>query len=198
MENAMPVRDSLAVLILIFCLTAPTYGLPVVRIARAGTDHHSAATVASDTADYIRNSAIANMFEVAAADVAQKTSHNDAVRHFSEVIIDDQNAIQDALGATLKQAEFTMTLPSALDAPHDAMVTQLADTAASDFDLAFMQQQIVANESALRVQASYAKNGRDLSLRKFASQAIPRIQMHLALAEHILRQLSPKTTSARR
>ena len=194
----MRARDRFALLVLTFCLVAPANALPVVRIARAGIDHHSAATVASDTADYIRNSAIGDMFEIAVAKVAKKTSHSYDVQRFAQMIIDDHTAILDALTATLKQAEFAMTLPPALDTSHDEIVKQLEDTSATDFDASFMQQQIMANESALRVQTSYARSGRDLSLRKFATQTIPKIQMHLNLAERIFQQLSPKTASARR
>jgi putative membrane protein len=198
MESAMRTGDSLAVLIFTLCLTAPTHGLPVVRIAQAGTDHHSAATVASDTADYIRNSAIGDLFEIAAAKVARKTTHNDDIRRFSQMLIDDHTTIQETLAATLRQAEFAMTLPSSLDAPHDAIVRPLEDAAVKNFDLNFMQQQIAAMESALRVQTTYARKGRDLTLRRFASQTIPKIEMHLALAERIFQQLSPKTASVRR
>ena len=193
----MRARNLFTTLILALCLSAPAHALPMVRIARAGTDHHSAATVASDTADYIRNSAIADMFEIAAAKVAQQASNREDVRHFSQLIADDHAALENALAATLRQDEFAMTLPDTLDAPHDAIVKQLKDSSAADFDANFMQQQILANESALRVQISYARSGRDLSLRKFASQTIPVIQMHLALAEHIFQLLSPKTASAR-
>jgi putative membrane protein len=194
----MRARDRFALLALTLCLAAPANALPVVRIARAGgTDRHSAATVASDTADYIRNSAIGDMFEIAAAKVAQKTSHNYDVRRFSQMIIDDHTAILDGLATTLKQAEFAMTLPPSLDVPHDAIVKQLEDTNAADFDANFLQQQIVANESALRVQTSYARNGRDLSLRNFANQTIPKIRRHLNHAERIFQQLSPKTASVR-
>ena len=190
--------DRFALLALTLCLAAPSNALPVVRIARAGIDHHSAATVASDTADYIRNSALGDMFEIASAKVAQKTSHNYAVQRFAQTIVDDHTAILDALTVTLKQAEFAMTLPVSLDAPRDAILKRLEDTSATDFDSSFMQQQIVANQSALRVQTSYARDGRDLSLRQFASQTVPKIQMHLSLAERIFQQLSPKTASARR
>lgn len=191
----MRARDRIALSVIALCLATPASALPVVRIAMAGTGHHSAATVASDTADYIRNSAITDMFEIASAKIAQKTSHNYAIQRFAQMIIDDHTAVDDALGSTLKEAEFAMTLPAALDAPHDAIVKQLEDTNAADFDSNFMQQQIIANESALRVQTSYARNGRDLSLRKFASQTIPTIVTQLGLAERIFQRLSPKTAS---
>jgi len=77
-------------------------------------------------------------------------------------------------------------------------VQQLEDTAAANFDVSFMQQQIVTMQSALRVQTSYAKSGRDLTLRRFASETIPKIETHLALAQRIFQKLSPKTASTRR
>ena len=189
----MRARDPIILSMLALCLTAQAHALPVVRIARA--DHHPAAMVGSDTADYIRNSAFGDMFAIETARVAQNTSHNYDVRRFSQMIISDHTAMQNALAVILKQDEFAMTLPPLLDASHAALVKQVEDATVADFDADFMQQQIVANQSALRVQASYARSGRDLSLREFASATIPKIQMHLVLAERIFRQLSPKTAS---
>src|SRR5215472_11091425 len=107
----MRARHPIAVLFLSLSLAAPAAALPVVRIALASTDHHPPATVASDTADYIRNSAIANTFGITTGKIAQRMSRNDDVRHFSKVVIDDDTSMQDALTTTLEQAEFAMTLP---------------------------------------------------------------------------------------
>ena len=191
----MRARDPFATVLLALSLTNPAGALPVVRIAQAVTDHHSPATVASDTADYIRNSAIGDLFEISAAKVAQRTSHDDDVLRFSRMIIDDQTANRNALATTLKQDEFAMTLPPSLDAPHNAIVMQLQDATVANFNANYIQQQIMANKSALRVQASYARNGRDLGLRQFAGQTIPKIRMHLAVAEHIFQHLSAKTAN---
>ena len=178
-------------------LSSSAWALPMVQIARPVTDHHSAATLASDTADYIRNAAIGDMFAIAAARVAQKKSHNYDVQRFAQMAIDDNRAFADALTLTLKQAEFAMTLPALLDTEHAQLVKQLEATPQSDFDASYMQQQIMAHQSALRVHASYAKNGRDQSLRQYAGQAIPKIRLQLTLAERIFEKISPKTAALR-
>jgi len=186
-----------ASLLVLMSQSSFAWALPMVQIGHRATDHHSAATLASDTADYLRNAAIGNMFAIAAAKVAQKKSHNYDVQQFAQMAIDDNRAFADALALTLKQAEFAMTLPALLDTEHAVLIKQLEATPQPDFDASYMQQQIIAHQSALRVHASYAKNGRDQSLRQYAGQTIPKIRTQLTLAERIFEKISPKTAALR-
>jgi putative membrane protein len=180
-------------LIAFLALASPAFGLPATQIAFKGTPHHATAALSGDTADYIRNAAIGDMFEVGAGQVAMDKAQDDDVRRFAHMAFSDYGANGAALTETLNEDAFEMTLPDALDAPHTLLITQLQSTPDGDFDAAYMQQQIIAQESALRVHASYARTGRDKALRAYAAQIVPQIRLRLTVAEQILQKISAKT-----
>lgn len=188
-------RAVIPALLLTALVVTDTNALPVVRIARADTERHSVATLESDTADYIRNAAIGDMFEIAAAQVAVSRSHDPALQQFARMMVADHKAMENRLATDLQRAEFSMTLPDTLDAAHILLVQQLQSANDRDFDSAFLQQQIMTHESALRLHLTYAQSGRDGSLRHYAAAAIPKIRSHLAAAEELLRRTAPRTAS---
>ncbi len=171
--------------------------LPATQIALKGTPRHATVTLATDTADYIRNAAMNDMFEVNAAKVALDKSQDFDVQRFARMALSDYGANGAALAVTLSQDAFEMTLPEALDDPHALLVDQLESTADTDFDVAYMQSQIMAQESALRFHARYARTGRDRALRDYAREVLPQIRLRLTVAEQILQKISPKTASTR-
>ncbi len=176
-------------------LASPATALPTTQIAFKGTAHHSTITLATDTADYIRNAAMSDMFEVNAAKVALDKSQDFDVQRFARMALSDYGANGAALAATLGEDAFEMTLPESLDDPHAALVNQLDSTADAEFDVAYMQAQIMAQETALRFHASYARTGRDQALRTYAREVVPQIRLRLTVAEQILQKISPKTAA---
>jgi putative membrane protein len=178
-------------------VATPVCALPATQIALKGTPHHATVTLATDTADYIRGAAMNDMFEVNAAKVALDKSQDFDVQRFARMALSDYGANGAALAATLSQDAFEMTLPEALDDPHALLVDQLEATADTDFDVAYMQAQIMAQESALRLHARYARTGRDQALRAYAKEVLPQIRLRLTVAEQILQKISPKTASTR-
>lgn len=190
----MRVPRTLPVLALL-TITSTASALPATQIAFKGTPQHATVTLATDTADYIRNAAIGDMYEVNAAKVAIDKSQDFDVQRFAHMALSDYAANGAALTETLSQNTFEMTLPDSLDDPHTLLVKQLESTAGPDFDAAYMQAQIIAQESALRLNASYARTGRDKSLRAYAADTLPQIRMRLTLAEQILQKISLKTAA---
>jgi putative membrane protein len=176
-------------------ITSTAGALPATQIAFKGTPQHATGILATDTADYIRNAAIGDMFEVAAAKIAIDKSQDFDVQRFAHMALSDCAANGAALAETLSQNTFQMTLPDSLDDTHVLLVKQLQSTAGIDFDAAYMQAQVIAQKSALRLNASYARTGRDKSLRAYAAETLPQIRMRLTLAEQILQKMSPKTAA---
>jgi putative membrane protein len=176
-------------------LTSSAVALPATQIVLKASPHHATAALAADTADYIRNAAIIDMFEVNAAKLAIDKARDFSVQRFARMMLSDYDASGASLAATLSQATFQMTLPDGLDDPHTNLVEQLRSSPDEGFDAAYMQQQVIAQQSALRLHASYARIGRDRALRTYAAQILPQIRMRLALAERVFREISPKSAA---
>jgi putative membrane protein len=171
--------------------------LPLVRLAHADAVHRSTAGSLPTTSDYVSSALMSDKFEVAAARVAQDKARNSDVQRFAQTMVRDHGATSDELTGILKQNAFAFTPPTDLDDEHAAMVRELADTAATDFDRHYMQQQIDSHQAALRVQNAYAHGGRDQVLRKYAAEMAPKLRAHLELARQILSRISRVASRSR-
>jgi putative membrane protein len=170
--------------------SASVLALPLVQSTISVASHREAAPSAPDTSDYLRAAIMGDKFEVNAAQVARSKSQNHDVQRFAQMMVRDYSSADSELSSILKQSAFSFTPPANLDNEHAAMVHELQSSPLVDFDRRYMQLQIAAHESALRLQNDYARAGRDQPLRKFALGTVPKIKMHLELARQIFAKMS--------
>ena len=166
--------------------TTALSAMPLVGVGQQGTQ---ASPSVPDTSDYVTATLMGDKFEVAAAKVAQGKSSNYEVQRFAQMMISDHSASSEALSTLLKQNTFAFAAPAKLDNEHAALVRQLWDSPKTDFSRRYMEQQVAMQESALRLQNTYAQGGRDDSLKKFASTTSPKLKMQLELARRILSKM---------
>ena len=164
--------------------------LPLVRLAQADAIHRGEGRSALATSDYVKSTLMSDKFEIAAARIAQEKSRNSDVQRFAQMTIQDRGATSDELTGILKQNAFAFTPPAELDDEHAAMVRELGNTPATDFDRHYIQQQIDAHQSALRVQYAYVRGGRDQVLRQYAAETAPKIRTQLELARKLFSAMS--------
>lgn len=72
-----------------------------------------------------------------------------------------------------------------LDARRSEMLNQLAAARGAQFDALYATMQVEAHQEALGLHQGYAQTGFDPGLRGFASQAVPVVQEHLAMAQRL-------------
>jgi len=189
-------RASGGVLSMLFLIASlgRSEALPLLRVAG---ERSPAPAIENNTADYIRSCAIDSLSISASAKIALKRAHDRAVRQFAQSMLNDPDASKRSFAALLDSDAFSMTLPQSIDREHAAVITQLGSAPDGDFDANYMQQQMLLNETALRLNATYAKTGRDDPLRRYAMAALPSIRQRLVLAERLFHKLHPRLASAR-
>jgi len=149
-------------------------------VAATGVGMASAATHGLTAAAYVPAAAMADMYEIEAAKIALQRSKTPAIKHLAQMIIDDHTASSAKLKAALPQAAPNLTLPTALDDRRTGMLQNLRAAGDSDFDLAYLHQQLGAHTEALTLHQEYAKGGDNAALKALASDAVPMIQKHLS------------------
>jgi putative membrane protein len=145
----------------------------------------TAATAPASAADYVRQAALSDMYEVQASRLALDRATSPSVKSFAQQMVTDHTATTNGLKATLASANLPATPPTALDARRVDMLGQLSRTSGGDFDRLYLQQQGAAHQEALLLHTAYAQGGDTPPLRTFAGQAAGRVQMHIDM----LRQL---------
>ncbi len=131
--------------------------------------------------EFVATAAASDMYEVQAAKIALKRSHDTEVKNFARMMVADHTAST----ARIKQAIAESGQADALPAPKtlpDAqtmMLEMLTAAAVVDFDKTYIAQQLMAHQDALNLMTGYAKGGDVPTLKTAASEIAPKVQMHL-------------------
>jgi len=149
----------------------------------ATPDANPAATVptpANEAAapDFVAKAAASDMFEVAAAGVAQKRATDPKVKSFAAMMIKDHTASTAALKKAIADSGQTITPPAVLPADLQGKVDDLNKVEAKDFDKAYLEGQVDAHQGALDLMQRYAEDGDVAQIKTFAAATAPVVQKH--------------------
>jgi putative membrane protein len=139
------------------------------------------AVLAPSDAAFINSAATSGTEEVSFAQLAQTNSNNPAVLRFAGEMVRDHTLANQQL---TKLAETkAMGVPSAMDAPHQALYGQLGSSNGSAFDQVYVNGQVQDHVLAVQLFQMEAQSGVDPDLRGFAQHYLPMMQQHLQMAQ---------------
>lgn len=145
------------------------------------------AAVSQQTTDFVQKASEGNLFEIESSKIAlQKTSAKD-VKDFAQRMVADHTQIGDQLKKALNDSGTGLTPATVLDNDHQNTINSLNAAAPTTFDNLYAQAQVKAHDEAVNLFTGYAQNGDDAVLKKFASNTLPMLKEHQALA-HTLSQ----------
>lgn len=127
-----------------------------------------------------------DMYEVEAARVALRRSHNRQIRSFADKTIAEHSRSTEELGNLLLKVDRAPSLPKHLDDRRQGMIDELRGARDADFDGRFVSQQINAHNEALILMRGYGQNGDNKLAKEFANRSINIVESHLRIAEQLL------------
>jgi len=138
----------------------------------------SANTMGShDTGAFVSNASQSDMYEIQAAQIAEKRSKNKAIQDFAKMMVKDHTKSTALLKPAAAAANQT---PAAkLDNRRQGFIDHLNSASDADFDKTYVDQQVAAHQEALDLMQGYAKDGSDAGLKGVAANIAPTVQMHL-------------------
>jgi len=151
--------------------------------AAAEEESRSVATVPLSTAEYVRKSAISDIFEMNAGNLAAEKSADPAIREFGRAMVDEHARSSNDLKMTLQQANVKASVPTTLDREHQELLKELQFQSGDQFDRTFLQAQLKGHRDALDLQRAYSQSGDNEALRKIAAEKTPVVEEHLAKLE---------------
>ncbi len=101
------------------------------------------------------------------------------VKGLAKMMVMDHTKAGQEMDKALKASGLSLAPPAGLDDRRKGMLQNLKAAGDSDFDLAYLHQQLAAHMEALTLMNGYAKDGDDASLKAFAAQTAPVVQKHL-------------------
>jgi putative membrane protein len=159
--------------------------------SRADTDE--AMTAGATPATFVEHAAQDGMTEVQLAKIALKKSSNDQVKQFAQKMEQDHTQANEQLASIAKSKG--LTVPTKLDAKHEAMVKNLSAKSGKAFDRAYAEHMAKDHAKAVALFQAAAKSS-DPDIAAFAQKTLPTLEQHEQLADNLRSSTGTRTASA--
>jgi putative membrane protein len=147
------------------------------------TGVNSALGIAPKTADFVKEVAMSDMTEIAAAKVGLERG-NAQEKAFATQMITDHTKTSEEL-KSMVPAEARAAIPTALDSSSQSKIDKLKNAKPDDFSSDFDAMQVSAHKDAVSLFERYAKGGEDPKLKEWAGKTLPALQHHLEMAQNL-------------
>ncbi len=148
------------------------------------TGVNSTLGIAPTTADFVKEVAISDMFELASNKLAQDKG-NAAEKSFAAMMVTDHTKTSSELKSLVGGGRVTADLPTGLDSAHQTKLDKLKGLSGKDFSSSFDSYQIDAHKDAVNLFERYAKGGDNADLKDWAGKTLPALKHHLEMAQNL-------------
>ncbi|MFD4836688.1 DUF4142 domain-containing protein [Achromobacter sp. NPDC058515] len=143
-----------------------------------------AADLAESDVRFLQAAAGAGMFEVEAAELAQKRAERAEVKAFAAKMLEQHRAVNAEL-KTLAASK-KVTLPARPDEPDRSTLEQLQGKTGAAFDRLYVDKAAVdAHAMANRLFETAAKESEDPQIRDFAARTLPMLADHVSMSRSL-------------
>jgi putative membrane protein len=132
----------------------------------------AAAQSAVPAAEFVRQTAIAQMFGIESATLALHKSSSPAIKGFAHALASEQGAVTSGLRRIIAKRS-DIALPDRPDGRHLDLLRDLTDKQGPAFDKAYVEAQRSAHHDVALLMERYASDGDDPELKRFAAQSLP-------------------------
>jgi putative membrane protein len=132
----------------------------------------------SETRDYVQTAAMGDLFEIESSRLALQRSSSNEVKELAQHMVDEHQRTSDDMKARLVRAGVIVEAPTMLDDEHREKLEDLRSASNQEFDEQYIELQKEAHDEALSLHRDYAMDGDMADLKAFASDAVPKIEMH--------------------
>ena len=148
------------------------------------TGVNSTLGIAPTTADFVKQVAISDMFEIASNKLGQEKG-NAAEKSFAAMMVTDHTKTSTELKALVSSGKVKAEVPAALDSAHQSKLDKLKGLNGKDFSSTFASYQVDAHKDAVNLFERYAKGGDNADLKDWAGKTLPALKHHLEMAQNL-------------
>ncbi|WFU75490.1 DUF4142 domain-containing protein [Bradyrhizobium sp. CB2312] len=148
------------------------------------TGVNSAIGVAPTTADFVKEVAISDMFEIQSNKLAEQKG-NAQEKSFAQQMVTDHTKTSSDLKGLVSSGKVQATLPAELDSSHQSKLDKLNKASGKDFSSDFESYQVSAHKDAVSLFERYAKGGDNSELKDWAGKTLPTLRHHLEMAQEL-------------
>lgn len=154
-----------------------------VRDAVGGMAAKAAASVATGTEAFMNEAMSATLYELEAADIALRRSHDEEVRQFARRMLEDHGKMKSELGSFLGATESPTQPPDQPNRVHKILLADLEGASDQDFDHRYLAQQQIAHSEAITLFKTYMKRGEHAGLQNLCRLGLPVLEEHARMVQ---------------
>ncbi len=147
-----------------------------------GNDNRNDFNDADET--FVEDAAMSNLAEIELGELALTKGTDSLVRIFAENMVNDHAIAQDEL-SDIANTDDDVDWPANLDDEHQSIWDALSQLEGYSFDSAYIASQVTAHEKAVQLFQRSRDNGRNPVVRNYIDKYLPKIEMHLEMADSI-------------
>lgn len=160
---------------------SPTTPMGSTRSAAQAQAQSGANRLGSADNSWVMKVANGGLAEVELGKLAQSQGSSEAVKQFGKRMVDDHSKANEELSQIASRKG--ITLPTSLDAKHQATRDRLAKLSGAAFDRAYMDDMVKDHREDVAEFKKEASNGQDSDVKAFAAKTLPTLEDHLKMAE---------------
>ncbi len=172
-----------------FCLILST---PVLaQSVGEKTGVNSVMGISPTTADFIKEAAISDMFEIQSSElVTEKAVDDSAIKTFAAHMIKDHTKTTSELKSIADADKLQADLPTQLDSSHQSKLDKLRSLNGADFVKQYESDQESGHKDAVSLFKRYSDGGDNPELKTWTGKTLPTLEAHLKAAEDLNKQPS--------
>jgi len=148
------------------------------------TGVNSALGISPTTADFVKEAAISDMFEIQSSQIAQERG-NASEKSFAAAMIADHQKTTEELKSMVSSGDLKAELPTGLDSSHQGKIDKLKSLNGADFSSRYDSDQVSGHKDAVSLFERYSASGDDPKLKDWAGKTLPKLQHHLEMAQDL-------------
>jgi putative membrane protein len=148
------------------------------------TGVNSTLGIAPTTADFVKEVAISDMFEIESSKLAQDKG-SASEQPFAAMMVTDHTRTSTELKGLVSSGKVKAEIPTSLDSAHQSKLDRLKGATGKGFSSDFNDDQISAHKDAVNLFERYAKSGDNADLKNWASKTLPALKHHLEMAQNL-------------
>ncbi|UDF04387.1 DUF4142 domain-containing protein [Asticcacaulis sp. AND118] len=137
----------------------------------------SVSSSASENVDFAGRATVAGVFEIESSKLAIERTKKADLKAFAQKMVTDHTKAATELKAAITAAGLTPPTEG-LDSEHQAMLDDLKNASAEDFDGKYIDAQQKAHDKTIDLFEKEAKDGQAGPVKDFATKTLPALQMH--------------------
>jgi len=138
---------------------------------------------------FAKEAAQGGLAEVKLGQLAQDKGHVEAVKDFGKRMVEDHGKANKELESAASQAN--ISLPQDMSSKDQATYDRLSKLSGPAFDHAYARLMLRDHEHDVAAFRHEAKNGEKEPIKSFASNTLPVLEQHLAMARQMNQEVRP-------